>query len=386
MSLIIEAVDLVKNYRVGKRDYVRALGPVNLAIPENSFTIIIGRSGSGKSTLLNLLTGLDRPTAGELVVAGKRLSRMSRSEMAKYRSSIGIIFQQYNLLPNLTARENVLIGAWAGGGSASPKEADGLLARFGLAHRADADVATLSGGEKQRVAVCRALMARPKILFCDEPTGALDSKNEENVRDILVELHREGLTIVMVTHNLDFQEIGTQVLKLDDGLLTVLRSELAKTSFKALTHHQGPGRYYTKASYTTEDLWLFRDFLESAEVGAYLTSELPDEDLPLAEVTLLGLKSIISESTNHFPGKRVFPFGFLPVAKGQDGGLIVLYKEDGGIYYLDREIFFGDAIRTVREGQEVIKTYETHSIVRHAQKVFEDLPAFLAAVLSKRKH
>jgi putative ABC transport system ATP-binding protein len=384
MNLAIQATELSKHYKVGKNDYVRALGPINLEIPEQSFTIIIGRSGSGKSTLLNLLTGLDKPTNGELIVDGKYLSRMNRSNMAKYRSSIGIIFQQYNLLPTLTATENILMGSWAGKGGATKEDALKLLERFNLSHRADARVTTLSGGEKQRVAVCRALIAKPSILFCDEPTGALDSQNEENVRDILLDLHKDGLTIVMVTHNLDFQDIGTQVLRLDDGLLSTLKSSDEMTS----TNAQGQQiivRKYDKSIYDTEDLWLFRDFLDNDRLREYLSSELPEEDLKLNEVTLLGLKSIIQNMSNQYPGKRVFPFGFLPIARDPQGGLIVYFVEDNGVYYLDREIFFENNIRLVHQEGETTKTYETQSIVTHAQKVFENLDTFLQAVLNKKK-
>lgn len=388
MSLAIKATGLTKSYKVGKNDYVQALGPVNLEIPNNSFTVIIGRSGSGKSTLLNLLTGLDKPSEGELIVNDQYLSKMNRSNIAKYRSSIGIIFQQYNLLPNLTAKENVMMGAWAGGNKVDEREALTLLDRFGIAHRAKAKVTTLSGGEKQRVAVCRSLISKPKILFCDEPTGALDSKNEENVRDILVDLHNEGITIVMVTHNLDFQNIGTQVLRLDDGLLTTLRASPEETSIvdeKTTPEQTKAIKEYTKSFYTNEDLWLFKDFLEQVDINNYLTSQLPNENLELANISLLSLKSIITEISDHHPGKKVFPFGFLPIAKDDVGGLIVYYLQDGGVYYLDKNIFFEDSIGTIRENENNIKTYETQSIIKHAEKAFQDLPTFLEAILSIQK-
>ncbi len=378
MSLAIQASGLTKHYKVGKNNLVKALGPIDLEIPENSFTIVIGRSGSGKSTLLNLLTGLDKPSAGTLIVNGRELSSMNRKQIAKYRSGIGIIFQQYNLLSNLTTTENVLMGSWAGGGKATEREALELLDKFGIAHRAKARVTTLSGGEKQRVAVCRSLISKPNILFCDEPTGALDSKNEENVRDILVGLHSEGMTVVMVTHNLEFEDIGTQIFKLNDGLLEVHHNSYKKSN-KIVT------RNYDKAEYNNADLWLFKDFLEKKEISDYLTKELPEDDLEINDVKLLGLKSIIGEISEQYPGKKVFPFGFLPIAKDANGGLIVYFRKNDGIYYLDREIFFEDTIKLVRENEELVKTYETQSIVSHAEKVFADLPTFLKAVLTGQK-
>jgi ABC-type antimicrobial peptide transport system, ATPase component len=228
MTNLIEAHNLVKEYQLDKKTTLKALGPVSFTIPKGSFTIIVGRSGSGKSTLLNLLTGLDKPSSGQLKVLGKDISKLNRKALAKYRSQIGIIFQQYNLIPDLTAIENVILGSWAGGSNAKLTTALELLDKFQLRHRAWANVVTLSGGEKQRVAVCRALINQPQILFCDEPTGALDRKNEENVKTILQQLHQEGMTIVLVTHNLDFLSLGTQILELDDGLLVTSRHKLTQ--------------------------------------------------------------------------------------------------------------------------------------------------------------
>ena len=166
------------------------------------------------------MAGLDEVTDGELEVLGKKLSDYSKRELAKYRSNIGIIFQSYNLLPNLSAIENVMMGAWAGGNQVSRIKADSLMTRFGLDHRLDADVKTLSGGEKQRVAICRSLIGDPQILFCDEPTGALDSENEEQVLQILQSLNKEsGITLVIVTHNPDFVKYADQVIEMNDGLI-----------------------------------------------------------------------------------------------------------------------------------------------------------------------
>jgi len=216
MTHIIEVKGATKVYGTSANP-INALGPVDLGIDEGSFTVILGRSGSGKSTLLNLLAGLDKPTQGTVHVLEKDLSKASSPKLAKYRGDIGIIFQFYNLLPNLNVTENIMMGQWASGGKADKEYAQELMKKFGIEHRMNANVKTLSGGEKQRVAICRALIGKPKILFCDEPTGALDSQNEIQVKDILQELHQEGLTIVLVTHADVFSDIADCVLHMKDG-------------------------------------------------------------------------------------------------------------------------------------------------------------------------
>jgi putative ABC transport system ATP-binding protein len=200
-----------------KKDLVKAVGPVSLDIEKGSLTVILGRSGSGKSTLLNLMAGLDKVSEGTLKVGSDEISQISSGNLAKYRSKIGIIFQFYNLLPNLNTLENVMMGGWAGGKKIEEQKAIDLLKQFGLEHRIRADVKTLSGGEKQRVAIARSLVGDPEILFCDEPTGALDTASENQVRDILVDLNKKGLTIVMVTHNPDFAQIADKVVNMKDG-------------------------------------------------------------------------------------------------------------------------------------------------------------------------
>ncbi len=218
MSALITASGVTKFYGT-RKEPIKALGPVFFEIPQGSLTVILGRSGSGKSTLLNVLAGLDKVTSGELVVGGTDLTRTNSRKLAKFRSQIGIIFQFYNLLPNLNTVENVLMGGWAAGKNPSKQKAIELLTRFGLEHRIGANVKTLSGGEKQRVAICRSLIGDPEILFCDEPTGALDTVNEKQVQGILEDLNRVGLTIVLVTHNPDFLDSATQVIKMKDGLI-----------------------------------------------------------------------------------------------------------------------------------------------------------------------
>jgi putative ABC transport system ATP-binding protein len=214
------SIQKVSKFYGTKQNPIKAVGPVDLEIEKGSYTLILGRSGSGKSTLLNLMSGLDKPSEGRLVVGQDELNKYNGKELAKYRSSIGIIFQFYNLLPNLNTLENVMMGGWAGGNDITKEEALSLLEKLGLSHRTKADVKTLSGGEKQRVAIARALTGNPEILFCDEPTGALDSASEIEVQKVLQDLNKnEGKTIVMVSHNPDFQNFADKIVYMKDGTI-----------------------------------------------------------------------------------------------------------------------------------------------------------------------
>ena len=224
---LLQVNGLTKEYGP-KNHRTRALGPVDFTIARGSYTVILGKSGSGKSTLLNLLAGLDQPSAGEILVNGKDIARLSSKRLAKYRSEIGIIFQFYNLLPTLNTLENVLMGGWAGGRKVERDKARQILESLGVAHREKANITTLSGGEKQRVAIARALVGNPQVLFCDEPTGALDSKNEVQVKEIIRSLHAQGITIIMVTHNEDFAKDADQVIYLQDGQLREYTPALPK--------------------------------------------------------------------------------------------------------------------------------------------------------------
>jgi putative ABC transport system ATP-binding protein len=227
MAILVTATNLKKSYGKGK-NAVHALGPIDFTIVEGSFTVILGKSGSGKSTLLNLLSGLDKASEGTLVVAGDSLTTMNSSNLAKYRKKIGLIFQFYNLLPNLSTLENIMISSWLKGVPASKSDAVSLLKQFGLEHRINSNIKTLSGGEKQRVAICRSLINKPEILFCDEPTGALDTANEQIVKDILIKLNKEGMTIVMVTHNEEFVTLADKVITMKDGLIQKQNTNITK--------------------------------------------------------------------------------------------------------------------------------------------------------------
>lgn len=217
--MLIQLKNVTKTFGT-KKNPTTALKDIDLDIEQGSFSLILGRSGSGKSTLLSLLAGLDKVTSGQIIINGQDLSTAKAGKLAQYRSSIGIIFQAYNLLPNLNVVENIQMGCWASGKTPDNNYLNQLLTQFGLTHRQNANIKTLSGGEKQRVAIARSLIGRPSILFCDEPTGALDRQNEAQVTEILQKLHQSGLTIIMVTHNPEFKSIATDLITIEDGILS----------------------------------------------------------------------------------------------------------------------------------------------------------------------
>ncbi|WP_206337733.1 ABC transporter ATP-binding protein [Streptomyces sp. WAC 06738] len=198
-----------------------ALDGLTLAVRTGQALAVLGPSGSGKSTLLNLIAGLDRPNAGTVTVDGLRVDGLSESASAKYRrASVGMVFQFFNLLDDLTVADNVLLPAQLAGmprARAAARAAE-LLAYLGIERHARAYPGRLSGGERQRVAVARALMNRPPLLLADEPTGALDTASGAEVRELLRDLHADGQTIVLVTHDLALAEsCATRTVELVDG-------------------------------------------------------------------------------------------------------------------------------------------------------------------------
>jgi len=201
-----------------------ALDGVDLTVSAGESVAVMGPSGSGKSTLLNLVAGLDRPTEGEVEVAGTVLNRQSEAALARFRRDhIGIIFQFFHLLDDLTARDNVLLPAQLAGVSrrAAVARADELLDALGLTGRANAYPARLSGGEQQRVAVARALINRPPLLLADEPTGAVDARAGEQIIELLRDLNRGGQTILLVTHDSALaRRCATRTVEVHDGRLT----------------------------------------------------------------------------------------------------------------------------------------------------------------------
>ena len=213
---MIDVVNVSRRYEGDQA----ALDHLSLHVAEGECLALLGPSGSGKSTLLNLIAGLDRPTEGTVTVAGTRVDRLGEASAARYRrATIGLIFQFFNLLDDLTVADNVLLPAQIAGKSAgSRKRALELLETLGIDRHADAYPGRLSGGERQRVAVARALMNRPPLLLADEPTGALDTASGAEVRKLLVDLHAEGQTIVLVTHDeVLAAAVATRTVRLVDG-------------------------------------------------------------------------------------------------------------------------------------------------------------------------
>jgi putative ABC transport system ATP-binding protein len=198
MSELVRLTDITKVYQGG---ITGALNGVSVTVEKGEFTAIMGRSGSGKSTLLNLVAGLDRPSSGSVMVGGQDLAKLGEAGQARFRRDhIGFVFQFFYLLPNLTAFENVLIPAQLKGNAGTVRARE-LLDRLNIKDVADRYPARLSGGQQQRVAIARALINSPTLLLADEPTGALDTKSGEQVMELLVQLHREGQTILLVTHD-----------------------------------------------------------------------------------------------------------------------------------------------------------------------------------------
>ena len=221
MSVLLEAVDLKKWYRMGGQT-LEVLRGVSLRIHAGELAVIVGPSGAGKSTLLHLLGGLDKPSGGEVLFEGKSLSSMGEREASLLRNrAFGFVFQFYHLVPELTASENVMLPAWIGRSKTGVKErADQLLDQVGLSRRADHVPAELSGGEQQRVAIARALMNKPRAVFCDEPTGNLDSATGEGILELLLQLNKEqGTTLVVVTHEPAITKVARNVFSLKDGQL-----------------------------------------------------------------------------------------------------------------------------------------------------------------------
>jgi putative ABC transport system ATP-binding protein len=219
---IIQARRLSKTYYRGK-ERLDVLKDIEISIPEGSFEALMGPSGSGKSTLLNLIAGLDRPTGGNIVVAGADLGSMSEAALAKWRSTnVGFVFQSYNLIPVLTAEENVELPLLLTNLSAAERKrrAQTALKVVGLAERMDHRPDQLSGGQQQRVSIARAIVTDPKLLVADEPTGDLDRDSAEEILALLDKLHREfKKTIIMVTHDPHAAERAEHVRKLDKGAL-----------------------------------------------------------------------------------------------------------------------------------------------------------------------
>ena len=221
--MIIDIKDLCKTYVNGEME-VPVLHDVCLSVDEGEFVSIMGPSGSGKSTLMNIIGCLDRPTSGTYLFNGEDVASMTDDGLSDLRNrGVGFVFQQFNLLPRETAAQNVALPLVYANVPAAERErrAREALDRVGLSDRADFLPTQLSGGQKQRVAVARAIVNDPSILLADEPTGALDSKSGEQLMDLFCDLNRQGMTIVMITHERGVARYAHRVLLMNDGVLMV---------------------------------------------------------------------------------------------------------------------------------------------------------------------
>ena len=219
MSALVEIKDVCKVYNPGENE-VRALDHVSLTIDEQEFVAIIGHSGSGKSTLMNMLGCLDVPTSGEYWLHGQDVSALSDDALSDIRNrEIGFIFQGFNLIPNLTALENVELPLIYRGVSKSVREELSVeaLKKVGLEHRMDHKPSEMSGGQQQRVAIARAIAQAPPVILADEPTGNLDSNSTKEIMDILKGLHKEGRTVILITHDNEIAAQAKRVIKISDG-------------------------------------------------------------------------------------------------------------------------------------------------------------------------
>lgn len=215
MGKYIEFRDVKKKYKMGEVE-IDALGGVDFSVDKGEFVIIAGASGAGKSTILNILGGMDTVSSGEVIVDNNEISKYSQKDLITYRRyDIGFVFQFYNLVQNLTARENVELATQI---SKNPLNIDKVLDSVGLSDRKNNFPSQLSGGEQQRVAIARAIAKNPKLLLCDEPTGALDYNTGKAILKLLQDTCRkEGVTVIIITHNLALTPMGDKVIEVKNG-------------------------------------------------------------------------------------------------------------------------------------------------------------------------
>ena len=215
---MLEAVELSKSYRVDDRR-ITVLDNINLVVEKGEFIVIEGKSGSGKSTLLSLLSGIDEPDSGRIILHNTDITELSEDQLAPFRNrTIGYVFQSFHLIPSLTALENIMFPAELNRDPEAAAKAAELLRRVALQQRQHNFPHQLSGGEKQRVALCRALVNDPEIVFADEPTGNLDSANGETILQLLLELRSElDTTLVLATHSREISSTADRIMRLADG-------------------------------------------------------------------------------------------------------------------------------------------------------------------------
>lgn len=216
----INLINVSKLYKT-KQVTTKALDNVSLEINEGEFVVIIGDSGSGKTTILNLIGALDKPTSGEIIVDNLDITKLNNNKLNEYRANtLGIVFQNYNLINNLSVLENIMIMKDIKKDISDPKS---MLTEVGLSDKENAFPLELSGGQSQRVAIARALVKKPKLLLCDEPTGALDYENSRHIISLLKELNeKHNMTTILVTHNQAFTKIADKVIELKSGQIVKL--------------------------------------------------------------------------------------------------------------------------------------------------------------------
>lgn len=227
---MIEVKEIIKSYGISDNK-IQVLKGISLKIKDGDFAVILGASGSGKSTFLNVASGLEYPDSGKVLYDGTDITTLSDKELTLFRKeNVGFIFQQYYLLPNMSVDKNVKMGADLGRNKAYRN----IIEAVGLGEKLHKYPSELSGGEQQRVSVARALAKKPKVLFLDEPTGALDEQTGRQVLDYICKLQKEyGFTIVMVTHNLNIAEMATTVIKMNSGKVTeIYTNEMQKTAYE----------------------------------------------------------------------------------------------------------------------------------------------------------
>ena len=214
----IEFKNVIKEYKMGEVS-IKALNETNFKIEKGELTVIVGPSGAGKTTALNILGGMDRASAGKVIIDNKEITSLKPKDLIKYRrEDIGFVFQFYNLVQNLTALENVELATQICKNPLNPKE---ILKRVGLENRMKNFPSQLSGGEQQRVAIARAIAKNPKILLCDEPTGALDSKTGTMILELLEKVCRKDkMTVIIITHNSFIADMADKVIKMRNGEIT----------------------------------------------------------------------------------------------------------------------------------------------------------------------
>lgn len=233
---MFELKDITKIYRMGKVE-VPALKGIDLTVEDGEMVAIIGASGSGKSTLMNIIGCLDKPTSGRYLLEGIDVGRLNDNRLAELRNKkIGFVFQQYNLLPRINALGNVELPLVYSGILQKHKRAKEALERVGLAKRMHHKPTEMSGGEQQRVAIARALINNPSLILADEPTGNLDTAASAEIMDIFHQLHMDGMTVVLVTHELDIAQQAHRVVRVMDGKI------VSDEKITSSVNHANPGR------------------------------------------------------------------------------------------------------------------------------------------------